>query len=132
MGGEYINYFFKHGNQFNNLQSNSKKYLQNVNEVFRNGIQIKIPRINEKLEQSLNCSSFYKVFSGSLTTSKSTLAWRRIYSEEEPTSSRSKALRPVAPTIIRSTLCSSGISVAKRVLGLPISMTMSTYLIPDF
>ena len=44
MGGEYINYFFKHGNQFNNLQSNSKKYLQNVNEVFRNGIQIKIDK----------------------------------------------------------------------------------------
>ena len=40
------------------------------------------------------------VLSLSRTTSKSTLAWRRIYSEEDPTINRSNALSPVAPTII--------------------------------
>ncbi len=46
--------------------------------------------------------------------------------DDEPTRRRSKALRPVAPTIIKSTFVFvRGISVDRRVLGLPNSMTIS-------
>ena len=68
----------------------------------------------EPLFQTFSLS--YMVLSLSRTTCKSTLAWRRIYSEEDPTINRSKALSPVAPTIIRSTPSLPGISLAKRTL----------------
>ena len=53
-----------------------------------------------------------------------------MYSDEEPMRSRSNVLRPVAPTIIKSAPSLSGISRAKRVLGLPNSMTCLTLVKP--
>ena len=92
---------------------------------------IKKEKINNKKERIGSFfNSFKKVLSVSLTTRRSTLAWRKIYSDEEPTSRRSKALSPVAPTKIKSTSSCSGMVLANRVLGFPISITIRMSLSP--
>ena len=66
----------------------------------------------------------YKVLSLSRTTRRSTLVWRRIYSDEDQQNKRSKALSPVAPTKKSNQhVLGPGLVLAKSVLGFPISMT---------